>query len=84
MRRFRPGGELVDGRRVDGDPALTRALVVVLAAPRAEEVPLRPLAVRAYVAAALGHQRHSPSLARPGPECMEFMECMFNVLPFGG
>ena len=46
MRRVGPGGELVDGGRVEGVPALLRALdVAVLAAPLAEEVAFQSLAL---------------------------------------
>ena len=62
------GGELVDGRRVDGVLPLPGALdVPVLAAPRAEEVSLEPLAVRAATAAALRDKRRPSPAATGGP-----------------
>ena len=48
------GGELVDGRGVEGVLPLPRALdVAILAAPLAEEVAVEPLPVGAASAAAL-------------------------------
>ena len=63
-----PGGELVDHRRVEGVPALLRALgVAVVSAPPTEEVACEPLAIGAATASAFGRKRRPPSAATGGP-----------------
>ena len=71
MRPVGLGGELVEGRRVDGVPALLRALdVSVFPASLAEEVAFRSLAVRAAPAAAFGDKCRA-SFAATGRPAVE-------------
>ena len=63
VRPVGPGRELVDRRRVDGVLAFLHALdVAILAAPRAEEVALQPLAIRTSSTAA-AFDKMSPASA---------------------
>ena len=76
-------GEPVDRRRIAGVLACLFSLPgAVLAAPRAEEVALRPIAVSAPAAAAFGDQCRSSSAATSGP-AVEAGLVIYGLLPVG-
>ena len=83
MRPVGLGRELVDGGGVEGVPALPCALdVPVLAAPRAEEVALEPLAIRASAAAAF-RRKCGPSSATTRGPAVETRLARARPLPVG-